>query len=317
MTDKKPHISVLLSEVLGVLKPASDEVFVDGTYGAGGYSRAILGSADCKLYGVDRDPRAIAIGTEMQAEFSGRFQILEGCYGDMAQLLENAGVAQVDGIALDIGVSSMQIDEADRGFSFMQDGPLDMRMGQDGPTAADVVNTEAEEDLVRIIYRYGDERKAHAVANAIVTRRAVKEFSRTVELADVIATVVKPSKKGMHPATKTFQALRIHVNDELGELRRGLEAAERLLAPGGRLVVVSFHSLEDRIVKRFLAERADAKGNPSRHVPMDDNKAEPSFTLIKRGAIKATKDEVDVNPRSRSARLRGAIRTAAPVWEAR
>ncbi|MBL4667361.1 MAG: 16S rRNA (cytosine(1402)-N(4))-methyltransferase RsmH [Sneathiella sp.] len=317
MTDKKPHISVLLSEVLGVLKPAAGEVFVDGTYGAGGYSRAILGSADCKLYGVDRDPRAIAIGTEMQAEFSGRFQILEGCYGDMAQLLENAGVAQVDGIALDIGVSSMQIDEADRGFSFMQDGPLDMRMGQDGPTAADVVNTEAEEDLVRIIYRYGDERKAHAVANAIVTRRAVKEFSRTVELADVIATVVKPSKKGMHPATKTFQALRIHVNDELGELRRGLEAAERLLAPGGRLVVVSFHSLEDRIVKRFLAERADAKGNPSRHVPMDDNKAEPSFTLIKRGAIKATKDEVDVNPRSRSARLRGAIRTAAPVWEAR
>ncbi len=317
MSDKAPHISVLLSEVLGVLNPAPGEVMVDGTYGAGGYSRAILGASAGKLYGVDRDPRAITIGKGMEAEFDGRFKILEGCYGDMAQLLENAGVSQVDGIALDIGVSSMQIDEADRGFSFMQDGPLDMRMGQDGPTAADIVNTEAEEDLVRIIYRYGDERKAHAVSNAIVTRRAIKPFSRTVDLANVIATVVRPSSKGMHPATKTFQALRIHVNDELGELRRGLEAAERLLAPGGRLAVVSFHSLEDRIVKKFLAERADAKGNPSRHVPMDDNKADPSFTLIKRGAIKATKDEVDVNPRSRSARLRGAIRTTAPIWEAK
>ncbi|OUR79197.1 16S rRNA (cytosine(1402)-N(4))-methyltransferase [Alphaproteobacteria bacterium 46_93_T64] len=314
MSENSPHISVLLSEVLDVLKPASGEVFVDGTFGAGGYSRAILNMTDCNLYGVDRDPRAIAIGKEMEAEFEGRFKILEGCYGDMEQLLEQAGVSEVHGIALDIGVSSMQIDEAERGFSFMQDGPLDMRMGQDGPTAADIVNTEPEEDLVRLIYRLGDERRAHAVARAIVARREEKQFTRTTELANVIASVVRPTGKGIHPATRTFQALRIHVNDELGQLREGLEAAERLLAPGGRLAVVSFHSLEDRIVKKFLAERADARGNPSRHMPMDDDKFETSFDLVKRGAIKAGKQEVDGNPRSRSARLRGAIRTSAPVW---
>jgi len=316
MTDTAPHISVLLSEVLGVLNPQAGEVFVDGTFGAGGYSRAILAAADCHVYGIDRDPRAIAIGQKMQKEYAGRFSILEGCYGDMVSLLASVGVSEVDGVALDIGVSSMQIDEADRGFSFMQDGPLDMRMGTDGMTAADVVNTEPEEDLVRIIFRYGDERRAHAVARAIVARRSEQQFTRTVELANVIASVVKPTGKGIHPATRTFQALRIYVNDELGQLREGLVAAEKLLRPGGRLAVVSFHSLEDRIAKRFLAERSNAKGNPSRHLPMEAGQAKPSFELLKRGAIKAGKDEVEGNPRSRSARLRGGIRTDAPVWRA-
>ncbi len=316
MTAKSPHISVLLNEVLHILSPKPDEVMVDGTFGAGGYSRAILAAAPCRVFGIDRDPRAIAIGQELQAEADGRFSILAGVYGDMQELLAREGVDQVDGIALDIGVSSMQIDEAERGFSFMNDGPLDMRMSATGATAADIVNTESEEELVRIIFRFGEERRARAVARAIVERREVQSFSRTTELADVIACVIKPTGKGIHPATRTFQALRIHVNDELGQLREGLEAAERVLAPGGRLVVVSFHSLEDRLVKNFLAERADAKGNPSRHLPMTEEKAKPSFELVKRGATKAGKDELAVNVRSRSARLRGAIRTDAPVWRA-
>lgn len=316
MTAKSPHISVLLNEVLHILSPKSGEVMVDGTFGAGGYSRAILDAAPCRLFGVDRDPRAIAIGQELQAKADGRFSILAGVYGDMQELLTREGVDQVDGIALDIGVSSMQIDEAERGFSFMNDGPLDMRMSATGATAADIVNTESEEELVRIIFRFGEERRARAVARAIVERRETQNFSRTTELADVIASVIKPTGKGIHPATRTFQALRIHVNDELGQLREGLEAAERVLAPGGRLAVVSFHSLEDRLVKNFLAERADAKGNPSRHLPMVEGKAAPSFELVKRGAIKAGKDELAVNVRSRSARLRGAIRTDAPVWRA-
>ncbi len=316
MTDSAPHISVLLTEVLEVLSLQAGDVVVDGTFGAGGYSRAILSAADCRLFGVDRDQRAIKIGEELEAEMPERFNILSGVYGDMQSLLAAKGVSQVNGIALDIGVSSMQIDEAERGFSFMNDGPLDMRMSADGPTAADVVNEYDEDELVKIIYRYGEERRARAVARAIVERREKTPFTRTVELAELIATVVRPTGKGIHPATRTFQALRIHVNDELGQLREGLEAAERILAPGGRLAVVSFHSLEDRLVKNFLAERANAKGNPSRHVPMDDSGAKPSFELIKRGAIKASKDEIAQNPRSRSARLRGAIRTDAPVWRA-
>ncbi|WP_025898436.1 16S rRNA (cytosine(1402)-N(4))-methyltransferase RsmH [Sneathiella glossodoripedis] len=314
MSDRAPHVSVLLNEVLEVLSPKPNEIVVDGTFGAAGYSRAILAAADCKLYGIDRDPRAIRIGRDLEREMGDRFTMLSGVYGDMQELLAQNGVHQVDGIALDIGVSSMQIDEAERGFSFMQDGPLDMRMSAEGQTAADVVNEMDEEQLVKIIYRYGEERRARAVARAIVERRSKKAITRTIELAELIATVVRPSGKGIHPATRTFQALRIHVNDELGQLREGLEAAERLLAPGGRLAVVSFHSLEDRLVKNFLAERANAKGNPSRHVPLDDKAPSPSFELIKRGAIKATKEEITLNPRSRSARLRGAIRTDAPVW---
>ncbi len=306
-----PHISVLLNEVIEVLSPKDGEVFVDGTFGAGGYSRAILQAADCRLYGIDRDPRARTVGAQMEAEFPGRFKLLSGCFGEMQALLEAEGVAKVDGIALDIGVSSMQIDEAERGFSFMQDGPLDMRMSSEGRTAADVVNEEDEQELARILFHYGEERKSRAIAKAIVARREEKPFSRTVELADLIATIVKSTGKGINPATRSFQALRIFVNDELGELRSALEASVDLLNPGGRLAVVSFHSLEDRMVKKFLADRSEARGNPSRHLPDVGARDELLFNLVKRGAIKATKNEIDQNPRSRSARLRGAIRTDA------
>ncbi|WP_169568424.1 16S rRNA (cytosine(1402)-N(4))-methyltransferase RsmH [Sneathiella limimaris] len=316
MSEKSPHISVMLGEVLEILSPQEGEIILDGTFGAGGYSRAFLNFAPCQVYGIDRDPRAIEIGKKMEVEFEGRFAILEGTFGEMEELLARQGIDKVHGIALDIGVSSMQLDEAERGFSFMQDGPLDMRMSRDGQTAADVVNQESEEELSRIIFRYGEERKARSVAKAIVERRKTKPFARTLELADLISTVVRQSGKGIHPATRTFQALRIYVNDELGQLRAALEASERLLMPGGRLAVVSFHSLEDRMVKNFLAERADAKGNPSRHVPMMEKQYEPSFQLVKRGALKARKEEADLNPRSRSARLRGAIRTDAPLWRA-
>ncbi|GLQ05996.1 16S rRNA (cytosine(1402)-N(4))-methyltransferase RsmH [Sneathiella chinensis] len=315
MAVDKPHVSVLLAEVLDVLAPQAGEIFVDGTFGAGGYSRALLEAADCRVYGIDRDPRAIAFGREMEKEFPGRLKVLEGCYADMEGLLAAEGVSHVDGVTLDIGVSSMQIDEADRGFSFMQDGPLDMRMSGSGPTAADVVNEEGEVELARIIFEYGEERRSRAVARAIVERRSVKPFTRTLELAEVVASVVRTNGKGIHPATRTFQALRIFVNDELGQLTAGLAASERLLSPGGRLAVVSFHSLEDRRVKNFLSKRSAARANPSRHVPLVEDQKPASFSLLKRGAIKAREDEIAINPRSRSARLRGGIRTDAPAWE--
>jgi len=315
MSQDRPHISVLLDEVLGVLAPRDGELIIDGTFGAGGYSRAILDAADCRVIGIDRDPRAIAFGREMEAEYNGRLTVLEGCYADMDELLANVGVTKVDGIALDIGVSSMQIDEADRGFSFNKDGPLDMRMSAEGPTAADVVNTESETELANIIYRLGEERLSRAVAREIVKRREVKLFISTVELAEAVAAVVLPTGKGIHPATRTFQALRIFVNDELGQLSTGLVASEKLLSEGGRLAVVSFHSLEDRRVKSFLTKRSAARANPSRHLPPSDDGPASSFKLIKRGAIKAGGDEISANARSRSARLRGAIRTNAPVME--
>ena len=315
MTDAKaPHISVLLREVLEILSPRDGGVYVDGTFGAGGYSRAILEAADCIVYGIDRDPVAISFGEEMAKEFAGRLIMLEGCYADMEELLAAKGVASVDGIALDIGVSSMQIDEAARGFSFMRDGPLDMRMSGEGRTAADIVNEESEAELARIIFVYGEEQRSRAIARVVAERREVAPFTRTVELAEAVASVVRPTGRGVHPATRTFQALRIFVNDELGQLVKGLAASERLLTPGGRLAVVSFHSLEDRRVKNFLSARSEGRARPSRHVPVSDEGPAPSFKLIKRGTIKARSDELAVNPRSRSARLRGAIRTAAPAW---
>ena len=309
-----PHISVLLREVLDILSPKDGGVYVDGTFGAGGYSRAILESADCKVFGIDRDPLAISIGQEMAKEFGGRLLMIEGCYADMVQLLADQGIDMVDGIALDIGVSSMQIDEAERGFSFMREGPLDMRMSGKGRTAAEVVNEESEAELARIIFVYGEEQRSRAIARAVTERRELAPFKSTVELAEVVASVVRPTGKGIHPATRTFQALRIVVNDELGQLVKGLAASERLLTPGGRLAVVSFHSLEDRRVKKFLSARSEGRARPSRHVPVSDEGPAPTFKLVKRGAFKARADELAVNPRSRSARLRGAIRTAAPAW---
>lgn len=315
MTDiAAPHISVLLREVIEILSPKEGGIYVDGTFGAGGYSQAILEAADCIVYGIDRDPLAISIGQKMAKKYAGRLIMLEGCYADMEALLAIAGVSAVDGIALDIGISSMQIDEAARGFSFMRDGPLDMRMSSKGRTAADVINEESEAELARIIFVYGEERRSRAIARVVVERREVKPFTSTVELAEAVASVVRPTGKGIHPATRTFQALRIFVNDELGQLVNGLAASERLLTPSGRLAVVSFHSLEDRRVKNFLSARSEGRARPSRHVPVNDEGPAPSFKLVKRGTIKPREDELAANVRSRSARLRGAIRTEASAW---
>jgi 16S rRNA (cytosine1402-N4)-methyltransferase len=316
VTAPQPHISVLKDEVVEALAPRDGGVYVDGTFGAGGYSRAVLEAAACRVYGIDRDPTAVARGHALERSQAGRFTMIEGRFGDMDALLRIQGVNRVDGIALDIGVSSMQIDEAERGFSFAKDGPLDMRMEANGPSAADLVNDTPEGALADIIYRFGEERLSRRVAKAVVEARRIKRFERTGELAELIRRVVPRSGDGIDPATRTFQALRIAVNDELGELERGLAAAERLLSPGGRLAVVTFHSLEDRVVKGFLKARAGEAARPSRHVPQGrDSGPAPSFTLLSRRAIAAGADELRANPRARSAKLRAAARTAAPAWE--
>jgi len=315
-----PHTPVMLKEVLDVLNPRDGAVYVDGTFGAGGYTTAILETADCRVFGIDRDPRALAAGEELARRFPGRLRILAGCYGDMVRLLGDVGIERVDGVALDIGVSSMQIDDADRGFSFRNDGPLDMRMGLGATmTAADVVNTMAADDLADILFTYGEERASRRIAAAIVRDRAETPFTTTDQLAGLLRRIVKKSRDGIDPATRTFQALRIFVNDELGELDRGLSGAEHLLAPEGRLAVVSFHSLEDRRVKNFLQKRSGMAANPSRHLPQAGLSATnrgpaASFSLIKRGAIKPTAAEVARNPRARSARLRAAERNGSPPW---
>jgi len=251
------HRPVLLAEVLKLLAPRDGGIYVDGTFGAGGYSRAILESADCRVVGLDRDPRAIAEGAPLADSFAGRLTLVEGRFGEMVDLLAAKGVDAADGVALDLGVSSMQLDEAERGFSFRGDGPLDMRMGGEGPSAADLVNDLGEAELADILFRYGEEKRARAIARAIIRRRAQGPITRTTELAAVVRKVLGPKKRdAIDPATRSFQALRIAVNDELGELDRGLAGAEALLKPGGRLAVVSFHSLEDRRIKRFLRARS-------------------------------------------------------------
>jgi len=311
----QPHIPVLLKEVLAALNPRDGGVYVDGTFGNGGYSRGLLEAADCVVWGIDRDPGVIAKAHDMEAEFGGRLRVVEGRFGDMFDLLSAQGVAGVDGVALDLGVSSMQLDQAERGFSFMSDGPLDMRMEQKGPSAADAVNDLGEEELANIIYEYGEERRSRWVAHAIVEARAEGKITRTGQLSDIVCRVVKKSKDGIHPATRTFQGLRIYVNDELGEVDRGLEGAERLLAPGGRLAVVAFHSLEDKRVKAFLNARSGNLPNPSRYVPDTGEKGPaPTFKLLKKGTVKPSAAECKINPRSRSSRLRMAARTDAPAW---
>ena len=309
------HRPVMLTEVLAVLSPRPGRVYVDGTFGAGGYSRAILDAADCAVWAIDRDPDAIRRGEDMAAEYPGRLHLIHGRFGEMDRLLAERNVTLVDGIALDIGVSSPQLDEAERGFSFRADGPLDMRMGAEGPSAADAVNELDETTLADIIWRLGEERKSRRVAHAIVEARKESPITRTLALAEIVRRAVPKSRDGIDPATRTFQALRIHVNDELGELDRALAAAERLLAPGGRLAVVAFHSLEDRRVKAFLRSRAGHAPRASRHLPMAQEEGRaPTFTLIKTGAIKPGTEETAANPRARSARLRGAERTQAPAW---
>ncbi|MBK1837806.1 16S rRNA (cytosine(1402)-N(4))-methyltransferase RsmH [Azospirillum sp. YIM B02556] len=323
MTDTRIHIPVLLDEVLAALSPRDGGLYVDGTFGAGGYSRALLQSSSCRVIGIDRDPAAIERGRALAQEFPGRLEVIEGRFGDMDRLLGDEllaghGVEKVDGVALDVGVSSPQIDEPERGFSFRFDGPLDMRMGRDGPTAADVVNTAGEAELADIIYHLGEERMARRVARAIVAARREAPIERTARLAEIIRSVVPKGKgDGIDPATRSFQALRIHVNDELGELRRGLSAAESLLAPGGRLAVVSFHSLEDREVKAFLRERSSPPPSPSRHTPVTAvAEHHASFRLLSRKPVDPSEAEARNNPRARSARLRAAERTEAPAFPA-
>jgi 16S rRNA (cytosine1402-N4)-methyltransferase len=303
----------MLAEVLAALEPRDDGIYVDGTFGGGGYTRAILERSQARVYAIDRDPDAIAAGAGLAARFPGRLILIEGPFSEMAELLGSHGVDGADGIVLDIGVSSMQLGDPERGFSFMADGPLDMRMSRTGPTAAEVVNNYEQAELARIIARYGEERRARAIARAIVAARQDAPITRTSELVALIERVMgRPRPDMIHPATRTFQALRIYVNDELGELERALEASEALLNPGGRLVVVAFHSLEDRIVKRFLTERSGRAARPSRHAPMAGAGPEPTFEPLTKGALRPTPDECDANPRARSARLRAALRTDAP-----
>jgi len=312
----RPHIPVLLAEVLEVLQPNAGETYIDGTFGAGGYSRAILDAADCRVIALERDPSSFAAGQALVAAFAGRLSLVSTTFGDMEQAAQRANVARVDGVVLDIGVSSMQLDDPQRGFSFLRDGPLDMRMSQDGPSAADVVNAADEEDLADILYSLGEERRSRAIARAIVKARAEAPITTTKALAEIVARVLGPPRgDDKHPATRTFQALRIHVNDELGELKRGLAAAERLLKPGGRLAVVTFHSLEDRIVKQFLQERSGKAPGPSRYQPGAAGPLrDSSFRIVNTRGLKPNKEETDANPRSRSARLRWGIRTNAPAW---
>ncbi|MBM3538845.1 MAG: 16S rRNA (cytosine(1402)-N(4))-methyltransferase RsmH [Alphaproteobacteria bacterium] len=313
------HIPVMLDEVLHALQPRDGALYVDGTFGAGGYTCALLNAAACKVYALDRDPQAIARGRDLVRRFAGRLELIEGRFGDMERLLTARGIAGVDGIVFDLGLSSPQIDEPARGFSFRADGPLDMRMGsasEGSASAADLVNRLPEAELAEVIFRYGEERQARRIARAIVAARAEAPIARTLELAAIVRRVVRKSPDGIDPATRTFQALRITVNDELGELQRGLAAAERLLNPGGWLAVVSFHSLEDREVKTFLRGRAGEADRGSRHRPDTAARRTPSFRLAARKPLKPGDAEIRRNPRARSARLRAAQRTDAPAWDA-
>ena len=305
-----PHIPVLGRQAVDFLNVRRDSGYIDATFGGGGYARLILAQGG-RVLGLDRDRSAIALGADLVDAANGRLKLVECRFSEMEDAA--AGFGPVDGIVFDLGVSSMQLDRAERGFSFRNDGPLDMRMsgpGNDGPSAADVVARAGEKSLADIVFRLGEERQSRAIARAIVKRRAAAPIVTTKALADIVASVVRGRPGDIHPATRTFQALRMFVNDELGELVAALAASERLLAPSGRLVVVSFHSLEDRIVKTFLTERS-ATGGGSRHAP-ELRRAPPTFTVLTRRVVTPDADEVAANPRARSAKLRAAERTDAP-----
>ncbi len=304
------HIPVMYNEMLEYMSPADGEVYVDGTFGAGGYTKGLLNAADCSVYAIDRDPNVQKLAEDLKQKYPGRVELLVGNFADMDELLKNAGVEGVNGVVLDIGVSSMQIDNAGRGFSFQKDGPLDMRMSCEGLDAATVVNQTEENELADIIYKYGGERKSRRVARAIVQARKESAITTTKQLADIVRSVVRAAKDKIDPATRTFQALRIWVNDELGQLTRALDAAENILLPGGRLVIVSFHSLEDSIVKSFINDRIGKMAGISRHMPLpaDYGQVKPTFKALTKRAISASEGEIKINIRSRSAKLRAAIK---------
>ncbi len=299
------HIPVMLREVLEQMAPRQGGVYLDGTFGGGGYAAAILETPGCTLWGIDRDPDAIARGAALAERFPDRLHLIQGQFGDMMVLLAAAGVSLLDGIVLDLGISSFQIDDPARGFSFRGDGPLDMRMAKQGTTAADLVNSLPERDLADVLFELGEERASRRIARAIVAARTEAPIENTARLAGIIRAVMPKDKSGIDPATRSFQALRIKVNDELGEIERALAQAAALLAPGGRLVVVSFHSLEDRIVKRFMGQIAGRAPGLSRHDPrgLTDRPA-ARFRLLTAKALRPRADETGANPRSRSARLR-------------
>ena len=327
MSGQMLHQSVLLNEVVDALRPAKGKFYLDATFGNGGYSRALLDATTCNVIAIDRDPDAIARGQTMVAEYKPRFQLVEGCFSNMQSLVNGAlasvdlassrpdHVPVLDGAAFDLGVCSTQLDQADRGFSFRQDGPLDMRMSRSGVSAADIVMHHEERDIAQILWEYGEEKASRRIAKAIVKARGDMTISTTSQLATIIHNVMPAKRPGqIDPATRSFQALRIYVNRELDELKSGLAASEAMLKPGGILAVVSFHSLEDRIVKRFLASRSQIASQPSRHRPPSNGPA-PTFELLTRKALQAGDQEREVNSRARSAKLRVAMRTDAPYPE--
>jgi 16S rRNA (cytosine1402-N4)-methyltransferase len=306
------HVPVMAQEMLETLAPRDGGRYLDGTFGGGGYADAILNRAACTLWAIDRDPEAIGRGAALLARHPGRLHLLQGCFGDMLVLLRTRGVTSLDGIVLDLGVSSWQLDDPSRGFSFRFEGPLDMRMGADGPTAADLVNELPEQELADILFHFGEERLSRRIAHAIVLARAASPILTTTELASIIRSVVPPERSGLDPATRSFQALRLRVNDELGEIERALGAAVALLGEGGRLVVVAFHSLEDRLVKRFMTAVSGRAPSPSRHNPGGlAPRAAPAFRLLTPRALRPQDGEMAANRRARSARLRAIERVEA------
>jgi 16S rRNA (cytosine1402-N4)-methyltransferase len=313
--DTISHQSVLLNEVLHYMAPKAGEVIVDGTFGAGGYSDALLAAAPCRIYAIDRDPDVLPFAERLAEKYgAGRFTLLQGAFGDMEHLLAEHGITQVDGIVLDLGVSSMQLDTAGRGFSFMADAPLDMRMSKEGRDASLFINEATEEEIADTLFLYGGERKSRRIARKIVEERQKEPITRTGRLASIIRSGVGHHNEKIDAATRSFQAIRIWVNDELGELERVLAAAEKLLAPGGRLVVISFHSLEDTIIKHFLEEKSGKREAVSRHVPVyTEHQPAILFRYLDKHAVKPTEEEIKRNPRSRSAKLRAAIRTEERV----